>query len=103
MDHEISREDERAFRHFRQVRKQVERATDAVPVDAYTPVVWCERRSILSGVKRYRAIPSTRLDWVAYERGALIQQAFRRASDDQREFVMTGITPEEWDATIADD
>jgi hypothetical protein len=33
-------------------------------------------------------------DW---EAGGLIQEVFPHLSADEREFIMTGITPEEWD------
>jgi hypothetical protein len=39
-------------------------------------------------------------DW---ENGALIQNAFPTLSADEREFLMTGITPEEWQAAFGDD
>lgn len=31
-----------------------------------------------------------------WERGLLIQQAFPMLTDDEREFILTGLTPEEW-------
>ena len=34
----------------------------------------------------------------AYREGQLIQNAFPFLNADEREFLMTGITPEEWDA-----
>ena len=34
--------------------------------------------------------------------GALIQDAFPTLSEDQREFILTGITPEEWDAEFGE-
>ena len=34
---------------------------------------------------------------VQYANGALIQNAFDFLTPDEREFLMTGITPEEWD------
>ena len=33
-----------------------------------------------------------------YDQGALIQDAFDFLSPDQREFLMTGMTPEDWEA-----
>ncbi len=32
-----------------------------------------------------------------WQRGALIQDAFPSLNPDEREFIKTGITPEEWD------
>jgi len=39
----------------------------------------------------------------AHDRGVLIQDAFPRLDADQREFLMTGITPDEWDRIFGDD
>ena len=33
----------------------------------------------------------------AYKEGALIQRAFPFLSDDEREFLMSGLTPDMWD------
>ena len=35
--------------------------------------------------------------------GALIQDVMPSLSADEREFLMTGITPDEWDAHMCDD
>lgn len=35
---------------------------------------------------------------VQWEQGMLIQKAFPTLTADEREFIMTGTTPEEWDA-----
>ena len=34
--------------------------------------------------------------FVAWERGELIQDAFPNLTPDEREFIKTGITPDEW-------
>lgn len=61
------------------------------------------RTSILSGVKNYMDIPITEDELAAYERGdMLIQHAFPKLTDDQREFILSGITPEEWKATFGE-
>jgi len=39
-------------------------------------------------------------DWKA---GVLAQEAFSNLSDNEREFIMTGITPEEWDNVFGGD
>ena len=36
----------------------------------------------------------------AWESGTLIQNAMPHLSADEREFIMTGITPDEWDAAF---
>jgi len=55
------------------------------------------KTSILSGKTRIKKINvnQSQIDkWVA---GMLIQDAMPNISADEREFIMTGITPEEWD------
>ena len=36
----------------------------------------------------------------SWENGTLIQNAMPHLSADEREFIMTGITPEEWDSAF---
>jgi hypothetical protein len=38
-----------------------------------------------------------------YNRGAMIQDAFPHLTPSQREFILTGISPEEWDATFPEE
>lgn len=38
-----------------------------------------------------------------WQNGMLIQDAFPEFDSDQREFIMTGITPDEWAMTFGDD
>tara|TARA_B100000405_G_scaffold170034_1_gene118898 strand:+ start:242 stop:385 length:144 start_codon:yes stop_codon:yes gene_type:complete len=39
----------------------------------------------------------------AYENGELIQDALAGIAPQMREFVMTGVTPEEWDRLMPED
>jgi hypothetical protein len=55
------------------------------------------RKSIISGKVRTKSFKVYPEDLLRYHEGALIQNAFPYLSDDDREFFMTGITPEEWD------
>ena len=58
------------------------------------------KTSILSGKTRTKEINvnQSQIDrWVA---GMLIQDAMPNVSVDEREFIMTGSTPEEWDSTF---
>jgi hypothetical protein len=41
-------------------------------------------------------LPVTAQQIEAYERGSLLQEAFPNLDADQREFIKTGITKEEW-------
>ncbi len=38
----------------------------------------------------------------SWERGALLQNAFPNLSADEREFIKTGISPEEWEAAFGE-
>jgi hypothetical protein len=60
------------------------------------------RKSLISGVERTVDLPVTPEQMAAWEGGAHIQHAMPNLSADQREFILTGITAEEWDATFAE-
>lgn len=58
------------------------------------------RKSMLSGVTRERDLPITQEQLDRWEEGELIQDVFPSLSNDDREFIMTGITPDEWDSVF---
>lgn len=60
------------------------------------------RTSMLSGITRTMDLPITDEDYEAWMCGELIQNAMPYLSDDEREFILTGITAEEWDETITE-
>ena len=55
------------------------------------------RRSQLSGITRTMLLPVTQDQLAAWRAGALAQNVFPNLTPDQREFVMTGITAQEWE------
>lgn len=55
------------------------------------------RRSEFTGIERTLDLPITEEQIKLYENGALIQVAFPNLTNDQREFLMTGVVREEWD------
>lgn len=55
------------------------------------------RTSSLTGVTRSKEIDVTIEQVLAWEEGELIQNAMPHLSADDREFIKTGITGEEWD------
>jgi hypothetical protein len=63
-----------------------------------------QRTSMLSGITRSLDIPTTQaqLD-LYYNEGFLLQHAFPTLTPDQREFIKTGITAEEWDQNFGRD
>jgi len=56
-----------------------------------------------SGVTHTREIDVTPEQLKNWQDGALIQNAMPHLSPDDREFLMTGITPEEWDAMFGEE
>ena len=53
--------------------------------------------SIATGITRTLELPVTPEQVNAWQSGALIQEAMPELTADQREFLMTGMTPDEWD------
>lgn len=62
-----------------------------------------ERRSLLSGIIRTLNMPVTEEQINMWERGMLIQKAMPNLSESQREFLMTGITDEEWEEEFGEE
>jgi hypothetical protein len=62
------------------------------------------KKSILTGVTRTMDLPITEAQYAAYYAGAdLIQRILPHLTIAQREFLMTGITDEEWAVAIGPD
>ena len=57
-----------------------------------------EKRSMLTNKTHIREIDVTREQVENWQGGMLIQEAMPNLSVDDREFIMTGTTPDEWDA-----
>lgn len=65
------------------------------------------KTSSLTGKSNSLDIPLTQEEfntaWQKYQTGTFIQDAFAMLSDDHREFLITGITPDEWNNLIGPD
>jgi hypothetical protein len=61
------------------------------------------KTSILTGITREREISITQSQYEDWLNGTLIQNAMPDISADDREFIITGITPEEWSDHITDE
>lgn len=61
------------------------------------------RTSIVSGKTRTLELPCTPAQIAAYNSGELIQWAMPDLTPDQREFILTGITAEEWNEIFKDE
>ena len=57
---------------------------------------------MFTGKVHSREINVTRDQLERYESGALIQNAMPNVPKEEREFIMTGVTPEEWTAAFKD-
>lgn len=62
-----------------------------------------KRKSLISGIEREREIDVTEEQLAAWRNGMLAQDAMPHLSASDREFVMTGITDEEWDTLAPPD
>ncbi len=60
-------------------------------------------RTSMFGKTHTKDLPVTQEQLDAYKAGALLQDAFPDLSADDREFIKTGITPEEWAAQFPED
>lgn len=61
------------------------------------------RTSIVSNITRTLELDCTPEQVQAWEEGELAQNAFPNLDASEREFVMTGITSEEWDDMFSGD
>lgn len=62
-----------------------------------------ERISPISGKVNEMDIDISEEQLNDWKRGTLIQHAMPQISPSEREFILTGITSEEWDALFAED
>ena len=62
-----------------------------------------KRTSVLTGIERTMEIPCTAEQLAIWAAGALAQDAFPDLTPEQREFIMTGIIPEEWDEAFQEE
>jgi len=61
-----------------------------------------QRRSIISGEVNTMNIDCTEEQLNRHKMGELVQDVFPNLSVEEREFLISGVTPEEWDATFED-
>lgn len=61
-----------------------------------------EKKSSLTGVVHKMDLPVTEEQLRRYRKGALIQDVMPQLNEDQREFLISGCTREEWDKAFAE-
>jgi hypothetical protein len=60
--------------------------------------MYIKRKSVISGVERTKNIPVNPDDYMSWKAGfGSIQDLMPYLSDTDREFILSGITPDEWD------
>ena len=60
--------------------------------------MYIKRKSVISGIERTRSIPVNPDDYMAWQAGlGSIQDLMPYLSDPDREFILSGITADEWD------
>jgi hypothetical protein len=65
--------------------------------------MYIKRKSVISGIEHTRSIPVNPDDYIAWQSGlGSIQDLMPYLSDNDREFILSGITPEEWDEAFAE-
>ena len=63
--------------------------------------MYIKRKSVISGIERARNIPANPDDMLAWQAGhGSVQDLMPYLNDDDREFLLSGITPEEWDGAF---
>lgn len=62
-----------------------------------------KRKSAISGIERTRNIPVDPNDYMLWKTGVVnIQDVMPYLSDSDREFILSGITDEEWDSAFSE-
>jgi len=65
--------------------------------------MYIKRKSVITGIERTRSIPVNPDDYIAWQSGlGSIQDLMPYLIDNDREFILSGITPEEWDGAFAE-
>jgi hypothetical protein len=62
-----------------------------------------QKKSGLTGNTSTMDIAVTAVQIASWQEGELIQNAMPNLSADEREFIMTGITPDEWASVFGED
>ena len=60
------------------------------------------KKSVMTGEKNTMLLPVTNEQIERWQDGELIQNVFPHLSPSEREFLISGVTPEEWDVVNED-
>lgn len=59
--------------------------------------------STITGIAHFAELAITKEQVDTFSKGTKVQHAFPNLNIDEREFILSGIVPEEWNATFKDD
>lgn len=76
---------------------------EAAPVDETGASTRVQRQSLFTGRINEMVLPVTLKHLLNWNDRELIQNAFPQLNADQREFLLSGATPEEWEARWGDE
>ena len=66
--------------------------------------MYIKRKSVISNIERTRNIPVNPDDYFAWQAGhASIQELMPYLTDSDREFILSGITDDEWSTMFAEE
>lgn len=66
--------------------------------------MYIKRKSVITGVERTRSIPANPDDMLAWQAGlGSIEELMPYLTEEDCEFILTGITPEEWADAFAEE
>jgi hypothetical protein len=66
--------------------------------------MYIKRKSVISGIERTRSIPVNPDDYAAWQAGlGSIQELMPYLNDNDREFILSGITEDEWDSAFGEE
>lgn len=65
--------------------------------------MYISRKSVISGISRTRYIPVNPDDYLSWKAGVgSVQEIMPYLNDDDREFILSGITADEWDEAFSE-
>lgn len=66
--------------------------------------MYIKRKSVITGIERTRSIPVNPDDYVAWQAGVgNIQDMMPYLTDEDREFILSGITADEWESAFGEE
>lgn len=65
--------------------------------------MWIKRKSVITGIERNRNIPVNPDDYFMWKAGlGSIQDLMPYLTDNDREFILSGITDDEWESMFSE-